>query len=277
VSIKNKSDILVLHKSAEEFLSNYLKLPTQGLLISGKKGLGAGSAAKNIAGKLAGSEVIIVNPEKNSISIDKIRELYTLTRDKRDLPLAVVIVDSECMSAEAQNALLKLLEEPPKNVYFLLSSHDANQLLPTILSRVQILYLKNISSDDSEKLIKSLLGNDTDDKIQKIMFLASGLPAEIIRLDSDSEYFDNQASIVGDARRFISEGVYSRLIIINKYASDRDAALNFTELIGNIIFRLVRSHDVNFALKLEAISRTLENIKQNGHVKTQLMFLAVSL
>ncbi|MDQ7065526.1 MAG: DNA polymerase III subunit delta' [candidate division KSB1 bacterium] len=74
-----------------------------------------------------------------SISIDEVRSL------RRELGLSsqggeirvILFLDAHLMTAEATNALLKTLEEPPELTYFVLISSSPDQLLPTILSRSQ--------------------------------------------------------------------------------------------------------------------------------------------
>jgi DNA polymerase-3 subunit delta' len=65
----------------------------------------------------------------------------------------IVIEGAENMTIEASNALLKSLEEPPKDTYFLLSSSVASKLLPTIISRCQPVPLSPLSSAQVEELI----------------------------------------------------------------------------------------------------------------------------
>jgi DNA polymerase-3 subunit delta' len=77
---------------------------------------------------------------KPSIKVDAIRELL----DSLSLAAAgkarIVIIDSaHMMNDQAANALLKNLEEPSENVYFILIAPEIEQLLPTIRSRVQVM------------------------------------------------------------------------------------------------------------------------------------------
>lgn len=58
---------------------------------------------------------------------------------------AVVLEDAATLTAEAQNALLKTLEEPPANAILILAASSESKLLPTILSRCQIVKLSNPS------------------------------------------------------------------------------------------------------------------------------------
>lgn len=62
--------------------------------------------------------------------------------------LVVVIHDIHTMRTESANAFLKLLEEPPKDVLFLLTTPSTDTLMPTILSRCQVLRLKPCTQDE---------------------------------------------------------------------------------------------------------------------------------
>lgn len=78
--------------------------------------------------------------KKTQIVIDQIRglsEFLSLSSHKSDGLRIVVIHPAEGLNAAAANALLKMLEEPPPNVVFILVTHQAHKILPTIMSRCQ--------------------------------------------------------------------------------------------------------------------------------------------
>lgn len=64
----------------------------------------------------------------------------------------VIIEDAQLLTPEAQNALLKVLEEPPANTYIILGSVSKDSLLPTILSRCQVIPLEEENKKISEKI-----------------------------------------------------------------------------------------------------------------------------
>lgn len=102
-------------------------------------------------------DIIIVNHEKpGSISIDEIRE--QVIHDVAIKPYCsshkiYIIADADLMTPQAQNALLKTIEEPPEYAVILLLTSNADGLLPTIQSRCVRLDLKVV--DDS--LVKKYL------------------------------------------------------------------------------------------------------------------------
>ncbi len=66
-----------------------------------------------------------------------IKEAYIATSQ-----IKYIFLCGNSFRIEAQNSLLKVLEEPPKNIIFLIITSSKNSILPTILSRVQVRYLK---------------------------------------------------------------------------------------------------------------------------------------
>lgn len=81
----------------------------------------------------------ILAPESGVIKIDQVRELReTLALQAWQGRRAVIIEQAHSLNPQAANALLKSLEEPPENTFFLLLTTHERSLLPTIRSRVQV-------------------------------------------------------------------------------------------------------------------------------------------
>lgn len=102
------------------------------------------------------SDVTVVRPVNQIIKTDRVRELVKefsqsgVEGDKQ----VFIIVDCDKMHTNAANSLLKVIEEPPGEVYIFLLTADEQLVLPTIKSRAQLLpFLKN-SNYLSEKLEK---------------------------------------------------------------------------------------------------------------------------
>lgn len=68
----------------------------------------------------------------------------------------IVIEDAQLLTPEAQNALLKVLEEPPANTIIILGTETKDALLPTILSRCQIIELEESQKKLSDKTVEEL-------------------------------------------------------------------------------------------------------------------------
>lgn len=99
---------------------------------------------------------VIKNEEKDEFQIEQanktLKEAYIASNETKYLFLC-----GATFRVEAQNALLKILEEPPKNIVFILLVSSKNSLLPTIYSRLPYKNLKKVvEKDDIELNIKKL-------------------------------------------------------------------------------------------------------------------------
>jgi len=101
---------------------------------------------------------------KTEIGIDDIRGLQRLA----NLPpyegkcKVFIIDDAECLSTEAANSLLKILEEPPQRVVWLILAAEEEHLLPTIISRCQRLELKPVPSERVKEVLINSYNVDTN-------------------------------------------------------------------------------------------------------------------
>ena len=124
-------------------------------------------------------DIIRVTHEKpNTISVDDIRE--QVNNDVVIKPYSskykiYIIADADMMSVQAQNALLKTLEEPPQYAVIMLLTENAEALLPTIRSRCVMMKLRNIK----DQLVKKYLMEQMeipDYKADVCVAFAQGLP-----------------------------------------------------------------------------------------------------
>ena len=92
--------------------------------------------------------------EDASIGIEAIRIMKRAISIKHERRYVVVIHEAQWLTIPAQNALLKTLEEPPKNVHFLLTVPHHNRLLPTIQSRLMNQIIENQKIETSAFLLK---------------------------------------------------------------------------------------------------------------------------
>lgn len=106
---------------------------------------------------LSGShpDVIAIEPQGQFIKIGQIRELlkvFSLKPNEAYLRVAM-IQEAHAMNPEASNALLKLLEEPPDRTLLILITHQASDLLPTIVSRCQAVGFRPLETETIKTLL----------------------------------------------------------------------------------------------------------------------------
>lgn len=90
------------------------------------------------------------------------RELRNITKLAFNTPIAIIIDSIDLATEEAVNAFLKNLEEPQKNISYILTANSLAKVLPTIVSRCQIIKIKDqrlkIKNKDAEKFLKLTTG-----------------------------------------------------------------------------------------------------------------------
>ena len=119
------------------------------------------------AKSLNNPDIIFVSPEENkkSITVDRARAIRTEAYIKPHAAnKKVYILDfAERMTEPVQNALLKILEEPPVAVIFIIITTSRTELLPTVLSRCVCLSLTPPDFETSKAAVKEILGETFDD------------------------------------------------------------------------------------------------------------------
>lgn len=99
-----------------------------------------------------------------------------------------VIDNADCMTVEAQNALLKILEEPPSNVLLILLANECDRILSTIKSRVQYIAMSRFSNEELKKHLLSTdvaaisMSRDMPERFNGIIISADGRIGEAKRL-----------------------------------------------------------------------------------------------
>jgi len=133
------------------------------LILEGREGSGKKTLAREIACAAAPGysdkireeicpDVITITCEegKKTIGVDSIRAMKEAAAlAPNDLEHKIFLMDrAEKMTVQAQNALLKILEEPPAGVYIFLLCEQASALLPTVLSRAAVLRMQSFSDGE---------------------------------------------------------------------------------------------------------------------------------
>lgn len=268
---------IIVNKSSQHILNQLVQDWPHALLLSGPEGIGLKTIALEYARQVA-ETIQVVLPEKNeavdlekgTISIELIRRLYSSTRTVEPKGRVVIIDYAERMGLPAQNAFLKLLEEPNETTHFILLSHAPDTLLPTIHSRSQHVALRKVSIDQSESLLDELNVRDITKRTQ-LLFIANGLPAQLTKLASDETLFEARATIVRDARTYVSGSPYQRLLLAKDYKDRRAEALTLLTDSMEMLKTSLTSRDSPALLRrLNHLETLHQRITEQGNVRLQL-------
>ena len=92
------------------------------------------------------------------------------------------IIDFDYLGVESQNALLKSLEEPRKDVVFILTSSNTDSVLDTVMSRVTEIKLDPYSEDELEEIVRENCPDLDDTKIKTAVYNSGRIPGKAIEL-----------------------------------------------------------------------------------------------
>ncbi len=180
---------------------------------------------------------------RGEIVVDDVRDairVFAMTAEA-DAWRVVVVDAADEMNANAANALLKTLEEPPRNGLLLLISHNPGRLLPTIRSRCRTLALKPLEDDDVSQIIGARNPEIAPDALTALVRLADGSPGRAFGLMEEGG-----PALYEELIRMLSGLPNADVADLHKFAdrlARRDAAeayATFMSLLGWWLTRMVR-------------------------------------
>ncbi|MEI6237784.1 MAG: hypothetical protein WCP03_04265 [Candidatus Saccharibacteria bacterium] len=224
---------LLLHPVSQERYDLVIKNPPQSLVLVSPKGSGKYTLLHGLANVILGYNPagrlfeLLPPKDKQTIGIEQIRELKNTFRLKSKLVRVVLINDAGLMTKEAQNSLLKLLEEPPKKVHFLLGVSSIRDVLETIQSRSAIWRLVL----PTKAQIKDFYSNIEPARLNKAIAIATNKMGIINELVSDDEQNVILQSI-DSAKDILAENQFNRLIRANTLSKDSEKS---GQIVGSLV------------------------------------------
>ena len=172
-------------------------------LLCGRRGIGKAGLAHGFAKQLLNipgdDDTIVAHPDllvlerewddkrkrrKSFISVENVRRVsdFFAKSASHNGWRACIIDSADEMNLNAANALLKILEEPPRQSLFLLVSHQPERLLPTLLSRCRRLRLNPLSDDDMLALLQESHPDLAAEQHDRLLLLSEGSPGRAFAL-----------------------------------------------------------------------------------------------
>ena len=217
-------------------------------IISGSKGIGKSLLIESLSEKILNNKISLENnpdfhylkilDEKKLIGIDQIHELRDKLYESSFLGKnkVAVINEIEKISSDGLNAILKILEEPPKNTYFLLSTNFLNQIPLTIQSRCFDL---RISSPKIDQSLEWLSDYQTKEAL-KALEITNNLPIKA-KYFLDHNLLDARDDFVKDISGIIKEGK-DIISVSEKWIKDNDILNLKLEWMSQILSDSIKFH-----------------------------------
>ena len=174
-------------------------------LIAGEDGIGKSKLANILAKLILNKEldreyVDIINYKINkaSFGVDDVRNIIEEVSKKpfEGEKKVIIIHEGNKLTIQAQNALLKTIEEPPIGVYIIILCESLELILDTIKSRCEIYKLTPLTKDELYEYIRVKGFNFNDNEIESAIAFSEGIPGRIDRYFNDNDLKELRSKII---------------------------------------------------------------------------------
>ena len=203
----------------------------------------------------------LIQPDGSSIKIEQIRQIQKkileapiISKNK-----VYIIDDADFMTIEAQNCLLKTLEEPPEFVTIILIGSKENSFLSTIKSRCTIIKFQSI---DNEQIKDYLNKNYEINSISEEMLdIFGGSIGKAEDLKDKEELFSNIIQIIKKIKILDLPDVLKKADIIYKSQEDKNDIL---EAMNVILFKMSKQ-DIRYLNCIDIVEETAKRLNANAN------------
>ena len=206
-------------------------------------------------------DFLYIEPDGNSIKIDQIRYLQRKIQEKPIISnkKVYIINDANKMTQEAQNCLLKTLEEPPEYATIILIGNNENAFLNTIKSRCMIVNFKPI---DKEKIKQYMEQNYQIYDLHANMLEAfQGSIGKALKLKEKIDIYEQIELII---KNLDNKNIIDILPQCEYLYKSKEEITEILEYINVILLRLTKEK-VKYANCINIVENTKKRLKQNAN------------
>lgn len=210
-------------------------------------------------------DFILIEPEENEIKIGVIRKLRArLVLHPFVSQFKAVIIDrAHLLNSEAQSALLKTLEEPKGQTLFILTTEFPKALLPTILSRLEILRFHPVNSFEIEKAL--IDSGASALSARRLAASSLGRPGRALNLLNDSEKRNYEEKAAEKIIQLGNSTLAVRFQYVKEFVQSRQNANEILDIwLGRFreILLSDSQHTGYSPAKIKKILETIQNISE---------------
>lgn len=222
-------------------------------LITGRDGIGKSIVADIFVSKILKKELgkenvdaIHYRNKKASIGVSEVREIIEEVNkrpyegDKK----VIVIYDAEKLTIQAQNALLKTIEEPPSGVYILLLTTNLEVILDTIKSRCQIYKLTPLNKKEMIDFI-NLNYEVNQEMLSSLLAYSEGIPGRTEKFLKDSELQSLRNLIIDMLRDINKNEAYITIKYEKAFYNYKDEKEELLNIISTFIRDIILYKEIN--------------------------------
>ena len=206
-------------------------------------------------------DYILIEPEGNNIKIEQIRQMQTKVIEKPIISnkKVYIIDDVELMTIEAQNCLLKTLEEPPEYVTIILICKNENSILNTIKSRCTIINFDKLKNQDIKEYLEKNY-NITNIKDNLLDIFQGSIGKAITLKDKVQDYEEIEYMLRNIDNKDIIE-ILQLSEILYKSKDDIEQILEYL----NVILLNLSKENIKYIKCIDIVEETKKRLKSNSN------------
>ena len=203
----------------------------------------------------------LIEPNEGKVKIEQIREMQRKVAEKPIISSKkVYIIDNaDTMTTEAQNCLLKTLEEPPEYITIILICSNEDNLLSTIKSRCTRMHFEPIKDEEVERYIRQ---NYPEEKLsENIIKLAQGSIGKAIKLNSSQNIYENIEKILLEMPK---KDLIEIIQMSEEIYKSKEEISSILEYMNVLLLRLSKQN-IKYIKCIEIVEETKKRLKANSN------------
>lgn len=208
-------------------------------------------------------DFLILEPDGNLIKIEQIRNMQKKIQEKPIISKRKIYIinDADKMTKEAQNCLLKTLEEPPEYISIILIGNNESSFLPTIKSRCMIIHFEPLKNAEIKKYLQTEFGTDSINIQDDMLDIFQGSIGKEIKLKDRGEEYQSYNKMIQNLDKI------DIIELLNLAEPLYKAKEEIYEILEYINVLLLKKAKLNYLYTncINIVENTKKRLKQNSN------------
>lgn len=208
-------------------------------------------------------DFLIIEPDGNLIKIEQIRNMQKKIQEKPIISKRKIYIinDADKMTKEAQNCLLKTLEEPPEYISIILIGNNESSFLPTIKSRCMIIHFEPLKNAEIKKYLQTEFGTDSINIQDDMLDIFQGSIGKAIKLKDRGEEYQSYNKMIQNLDKI------DIIELLNLAEPLYKAKEEIYEILEYINVLLLKKAKLNYLYTncINIVENTKKRLKQNSN------------
>ncbi len=215
----------------------------------------------------------LIESVDGKIKIEQIRQMQRKVAEKPIISnnKVYIIDDADTMTTEAQNCLLKTLEEPPEYITIILICTNEGNLLSTIKSRCTRIQFEPIKDEEIKEYVKTKLPNEQIS--EKLIELAQGSIGKAIKLNERKDIYENIENILVSMQCRDLIDIVQMSEVIYKSKEEIKSILEYI----NVLLMKLSKQNIKYINCVQIVEETKRRIKANSNYDMCIDYMIFSM